>query len=225
MNELSREIEQKFGSTSRRSAIISLIGAAIVIAGLLFATYGAIIESRKAEAEARLAVERALLAAEQARIAEKERLSAEHLREQLQRQEKAERLVWDGAELAARGLITEAIRLYDSAIELNPKRATALQLRGYALLRRAQITPDAHPTDLADAVASLEKAVSVDPQHTWGYYNLSLAYWEANRREEAVDSLRRLLALDPSFRSVISNDAQFTPFREFKDFVAIIGED
>lgn len=224
MSELSREIEHKFGSTSKRSAIISLIGAAIVIFGLLIATYGAIVESRKAEAEARLVKEHAAIAAEQTRIAEEERIAAEHLREQLQRQEKAERIVWDGAEFASRGLITEAIRLYDSAIELNPNNATAYQLRGYAQLRRAQITPDAHPSDLADSIASLEKAVSIDPKQPWSYYNLSLAYWEANRREEAIDSLRRLLALDPSFRSIIAKDVQFNPFRKSKNFVALIGE-
>lgn len=224
MSELSREIEHKFRSTSRRSTIISFFGAAITIAGLLFTAYGAIVESRKAENEARLAIEHARKAAEQARIAEAERLATERLREQLDRQEKAERLVWEGSQLAGRGLISEAIALYDSAIELNPTSATALQLRGYALLRRAQITPDAYPSDLTNAIASLERAISVDPMHTWGYYNLALAYWEAGRRNDAVDILRRLLTLDHKFRSIISNDSQFKPFRKSKDFVALIDE-
>lgn len=224
MSELSPDIEQKVWKTSRRSAIITLIGAAIAIAGLLFTTYGAIVESHKADMEARLAEKREILAAEQARIADEKRLEAERLQEQLQRQEKAERLVWNGSELAARGLISEAIHLYDSAIELNPNNATAFQLKGYALLRRAQITPDAHPKDLENAVISLEKAISINPKHTWGYYNLSLAYWEAGRKEDAIDSLRRLLAFAPAFRSIISNDMQFKEFRKSKAFLALIGD-
>lgn len=223
MSELSREVEQKFRETSRRSAILSLIGAGVVIVGLLFATYGAIVESRKAEDKALLAMKRAELVAEQTRLAEEERREAERLREQLRLQAEVERLVWDGAELAGRGRITDAIRSYDLAIELNPNSAKAHQLRGYAHLRRAQIKPGAHPTDVADAVASLGKGVSLDPEHVWGHYNLALAYWEAGRKKDAVASVRRVLEIDPSFRSVISQDQQFVPFRESKEFLALTG--
>ena len=222
MSELSHEIESKFRTTSKRSAIISLIGAAVTIVGLLFAGYGAISESRKAETEARLAMERAQQLAEQAKRAEAERLAAERLREQLLRQEKAESLIWEGAELASRGLITEAIEKYNSAIELNPKNATVFQLKGYALLRRAQIKSDSHASDLKDAIQSLEKSTFIDPQNTWGYYNLALAYWEDGRRDEAIDSLRHLLSLDSRFKSVISNDVQFNKFRSSKDFLSLM---
>lgn len=197
------------GRASRRSAVLTAVAATAVISGLVISFVGT---RRSAETALELAGD----------VAEVEERAQQLEKEQVRRTV-AERRLSDGVELASRGRLTEAIALYDQAIDLNPESANAFQFRGYALLRRAQIRPELKDVDLPAAVASLERAVELDPNHIWGRYNLALAYWESGDTDRAVQEVRRVISIDPSFRGVISNDVQFRRFRastEFRDLLA-----
>jgi len=134
----------------------------------------------------------------------------------------ADRYLSDGIEYASRGRLSDAITAYKKAIEINPSSANAYQYLGYALLRRSQIMPGLYPSDLKDSVSALEKAVLLDPNHIWAHYNLSLAYLTAGKKEMAMDNIRRVIQLDPSFRGVISNDTQFNAFKDLSEFRNLI---
>jgi tetratricopeptide (TPR) repeat protein len=156
--------------------------------------------------------------------AETERARVEkELQDKLNHQADAERLVVEGAQLASqRGRLSDAIALYNRGLQLNPDNAVAHQLLGYAYLRRAQLRRGSESTDLENAIRSLERAVALDPQYIWASYNLALAYWEAGRPQDAIAAVRRVLEIDPSFRSVITNDGQFARFRKSQDFRTLL---
>lgn len=130
----------------------------------------------------------------------------------------SERLLSDGIELASRGRLTDAITSYNKAIELNPQSANAYQFLGYALLRRSQIKPKFYPNDLKDSISALEKAIQIDPTHVWAHYNMALAYWEAGKKDMAIDMVRRVLEIGPSFKDVLANDVQFKHFWKSSEF-------
>jgi len=134
----------------------------------------------------------------------------------------AERFLSDGVEFASRGRLTDAITSYNKAIELNPRSANAYQFLGYALLRRSQIRPGIHPRDVEDAIVALEKAIQLEPTHVWAHYNMSLAYWAAGKKDMAIDMVRRVVELDPSFKEVIANDVQFKQFRKTPAFLKLL---
>ncbi len=185
----------------RRIAVLGLVFS--LLAGL-----GVSIEYRRTAYLAQLERERA---AQQAAI-------AEALQQRLARQSEAERFIIEGAQLASTGRISDAIARYTEAIQLNPESPVAHQLLGYAYLRRAQLKRGTEPTDLENAVQSLERAVQQDPEYVWASYNLALAYWEAGRHKDAIAAVRRVLEIDPSFREVIAKDAQFIRFRKSQEF-------
>ena len=76
-------------------------------------------------------------------------------------------------------------------------------LRGYAQLRAGQT---------AEAIASLRRSIARSPDYTWGHYNLALAYWRSGDQNAAVEEVETLLRIDPSFRQIMANDAQFNAF-------------
>jgi tetratricopeptide (TPR) repeat protein len=146
------------------------------------------------------------------------------LTEVVQHKAAAQRLIYDGIAYAQKGQLTRAIDLYREAIRLEPTNAGAYQYLGYAHLRRSQLKPHEHPDDVAAAVAALTKAVSIDPAYPWAHYNLALAYWAAGKHEDAIKSIKKLLDLDPSFRTTIRDDAQFDQFKTSPQFLEYMKE-
>ena len=109
-----------------------------------------------------------------------------------------------------------AVRAYTEALGGNPDgsgRSVLLNLRGYALLRLGR-----H----ADAVRDLKRSTELDPTYSWSDYNLSLAYWKAGDRDEAIKLLQALLRKDPSFAPVIRSDPQFLIMAKDPRFVALL---
>lgn len=159
-------------------------------------------------------------AAQQAR-AEQDRFVAD-LQEQLRRQKEAERLIVEGAQFASKGHISQAIDCYNEAIQFNPDSPVAYQLLGYSYLRRAQMKRGTEPTDLMNAIQSLERSLELDPKYVWASYNLALAYWEIGRHQDAISAVGRVLKIDPSFRAVITGDSQFRKFHQSPEFRALL---
>lgn len=148
---------------------------------------------------------------------------AEALEKETTRRNEAQRLTLDGQENAKRGRLTQAIKLYEKSLELDPKNLTTLGFMGYAHLRRSQLKPGEHPEDVAKAISFLEKCIELDPNDTWGYYNLSLAHQEAGNRRKAIENLQSLFDIDPSFKDTVRDDMQFRRFQSYPEFKQLLG--
>jgi TolB-like protein/class 3 adenylate cyclase/Tfp pilus assembly protein PilF len=84
-------------------------------------------------------------------------------------------------------------RAYDAArkaVELDPSLSTAHELLGRVFLRRRQ-----HD----DAVAAIERSISLNPNQPRHYASLADTLTFANRAKEAVDFLRKANRLDPFY--------------------------
>jgi tetratricopeptide (TPR) repeat protein len=106
-----------------------------------------------------------------------------------------------------------AITFYDKAINQDSTNPILFDLRGYALLRVGRVE---------EAIASLEKCVSLAPDYVWGHYNLALAYGKLND-PRALDHVKTVLKLDPSMRDKIRGDGQFQIFKSNQEYRALIG--
>lgn len=198
------EIEKTVHIPMRISMIKNIIMVAVIFLGFSAALFGTWNSTKNAKMKTIEAAKFEARANELAKINVKIIESERHLS--------------DGIELASRGQLTEAIASYNKAIRLNPKSANAYQFLGYALLRRSQIKPESYSNDLKDSVFALEKAIQLDPTHVWAHYNMALAYWAAGKKDMAIDMVRRVLKIDPSFRDVLAKDVQFKHFRKSSEF-------
>ncbi|MEE4173189.1 MAG: tetratricopeptide repeat protein [Xanthomonadales bacterium] len=84
----------------------------------------------------------------------------------------------------------EALRLYDEVIQLQPSLATAWQWRGRALAREGRIE---------DALASYERAMSLDPRSRIIPYNTAWWHEAAGNTDRARALVSSLLASAPDF--------------------------
>ena len=105
-----------------------------------------------------------------------------------------------------------AVKFYDKAIDQDPLNPILFDLRGYALLRGDRVN---------EAIASLEKSVSLSPDYVWGHYNLALAYGKLND-PRALEQIKTVLKLDPSMRDTIRNDGQFRIFKSNPEYHSLI---
>ena len=94
-----------------------------------------------------------------------------------------------------------AIDEYNRALALDSSNYVLYDYRGYAQLRANKID---------EAIASLEKSVTLNPEYGWGYYNLSLAYWANGDKSHTRQSLQHLTEVSPELKRTVINDAQFS---------------
>lgn len=82
----------------------------------------------------------------------------------------------------------EAIACFDKVLEFEPNDLGALNLKGQALDEDGKF---------AEAVASLRKALKIDPKYALGYYDLGVILArKKDKRDEAMACFRKALALD-----------------------------
>ena len=125
-------------------------------------------------------------------------------------------LIGQAIDRARQGSLTDAINLYRKELEQNPRDQEVLNYLGYALFRQGQT---------GEAIEKLQQAVAIDPHYTWAYYNLSLAYFQANRNVDELATIRKLLSLDPRFKNQIKSDGQFRVFLDAQPALrSLIGE-
>jgi tetratricopeptide (TPR) repeat protein len=102
----------------------------------------------------------------------------------------------------------EAIAEYKEAVKIEPSNSEALGLMGYSELKMG---------DIDGAFYSLGLSVNFDPDYVMGYYNLALAYWAADRKENSVLNMQIAVDLDPNIKKEMEKDAQF------KSIISYIG--
>lgn len=112
----------------------------------------------------------------------------------------AVRFVQNGINLFHVGRYAQAVRAYDSALELDPANPYVVNLKGYSLLRAG---------DTEESVRALREAVEIDPDYAWGYFDLARALCAAERFDEARRATQEALRLRPGLRAQMSQDGEF----------------
>jgi tetratricopeptide (TPR) repeat protein len=87
-----------------------------------------------------------------------------------------------------RGGRDEAIRLFERALALDPKRAADWYNLGYLL-------QDAQRHD--EAIAAMRRAIALNEKLDLAHYGLALSLIKTDRLEEAIEPLKRNIALQP----------------------------
>jgi tetratricopeptide (TPR) repeat protein len=88
-----------------------------------------------------------------------------------------------------RGLLDEAIREFETAIELGPNLAKNHYNLGLAYEEKGFF---------GKAVAAYKKAVEVDPAYTDAYFNLANLSMRLQSRQDAIWAYRKVIELDPA---------------------------
>jgi tetratricopeptide (TPR) repeat protein len=105
---------------------------------------------------------------------------------------------------------TDAVAEYDEAIRLDPLNPAAHSSKGYAQIRALQY--DA-------AIATLENLTSkVDSSYALGHYNLALAYWKAQRPDDARKEAKAVLDLGIDFCETFKRDSNYKWFIDTEDY-------
>lgn len=88
------------------------------------------------------------------------------------------------------GDFAESIKAGESAIELNPKNADALNFVGYSLAERGE--------RLKDAEKLIQRAIEIEPANGYFIDSLGWVYFQQERYEEALPLLERAVELVPT---------------------------
>ncbi len=94
------------------------------------------------------------------------------------------------------GRLEEARELFEWTLELMPEMVLAQMGLGLALCRLGAYE---------DAIAPLTRAIQLEPGFSEGYNNLGVAYYMAERPDEARHALERALELDPENEDARTN--------------------
>jgi protein O-GlcNAc transferase len=107
------------------------------------------------------------------------------------------------AELLARanglfqqGMLADAEQLYRQVVDTSPNPFVALNNRGVALERLDR---------LDEALASIESALSIQPDYADAFYNRGIVLLRMKRFEEALASYEHALAIRPEYAEAFSN--------------------
>ncbi len=98
-------------------------------------------------------------------------------------------------EKGSRENIEEALKLFERAIELDPKYAHAYAGLGYALSLKGQFL--SKPEIVDRAVEYFQKAIELNPLLADGYSGLGFVFVGMGRDEDAIGALRRALSFAP----------------------------
>jgi tetratricopeptide (TPR) repeat protein len=193
-NTSPEEFERIVQASQIRSARIRVVTIVLLLA---LTCVGAYFVVRQHEADVRT---------------QKAQRDAEQAREQAKRA-RADAYIVSGADKAGRGNFKGALADYQKALAVDPNNAGALSLEGYLRLRMG---------DSQEAENLLRKGVQNEPKQPWNRYNLALALWANGKHDEAIDQIKEVLRLDPSFKQIIARDPQFGKFKSDPRFRELI---
>lgn len=208
---------ERFARTARRTSLFVFVGLAIAVAALLIAAFQwrsvtAALDAKRNEFDSITVVYRQELA--QLRSARDSALrETESIVTSLSRTSRAAPFVRQGINHFQRGEDALAIQAYERAMALDPDNPQVLDFYGYVLIRAGRSE---------EAAAALRKSVRLSPTYARGWYNLAIAEWNIGNMDQAISSLRRVIALDPGQRTVIRGDPQFRRFTEHPEFRSLV---
>lgn len=92
-----------------------------------------------------------------------------------------------------------ALERFDKALQLDPNDVYVLNLKGYALHKLSRSN---------EAIVTLQRAASIDPDYVWTYVDLALTYCGAGNYDEAAINLTKALKLDPNVNEEFDEEFQ-----------------
>ena len=108
----------------------------------------------------------------------------------------SERFCQEGLAAYGRFEYDAAIAAYDKAIQADGRNYQALSGKGVALAMRGNET-GSHQ-DVADGIASIQKALALQPDYVPAFYDLALAYKIDGQYDKSISYFQKVLAADPN---------------------------
>jgi tetratricopeptide (TPR) repeat protein len=111
---------------------------------------------------------------------------------------------------------SDAIGLYQQALQIEPANAEVYGLMGYSYYRNGQ---------LDQAVSALTNSIQIDPKLIMSHYNLALVDWALTKKgkskEAAVfNEIGTVIRLDPKYEKYMRDDPQFREMFKSKIYKA-----
>ena len=110
--------------------------------------------------------------------------------------DESERFCQEGLAAYGRFEYDAAIAAYDKAIQADDRNYQALSGKGVALAMRGNETGSRQ--DIADGIASIQKALALRPDYVPAFYDLALAYKINGQYDESISYFQKVLAADPN---------------------------
>ena len=107
-----------------------------------------------------------------------------------------ENLLQQGLNLHQQGSLTEAKRIYEQILKINPLHFETLTLLG-ALLVQAR--------DFQNAITFLSQAIEINPQHAGNFSNLGVALYELGLFQDALEANYQALRILPNHANFLNN--------------------
>jgi tetratricopeptide (TPR) repeat protein len=186
------EVVDMLGRSSKRAALFSFFGLALVLGTLLYSMW----QLRKVNSE---------LQAQNAELTQS-REALKHYKDYANAELARSRQALSSARAAINafhsGNLQEALSLYDEALSSDPDNAYLQNLRAYTLFRLGR-------TD--DAIKGQQRSVQVDPSYAWGYFDLARFLCAANpsQMDAAKDAAQKATSLRPDLTSIMRSDGEF----------------
>jgi tetratricopeptide (TPR) repeat protein len=107
------------------------------------------------------------------------------------------------------GKIEMELEYLEKCLAINPKNKYALSNKGAALMERGM---------LGEAEKLFRKAIEVDEDYSWPYYNLACLCAVRGQKERCISYLRMALELDPALKEDAIRDSCLENLRRHEGF-------
>lgn len=111
------------------------------------------------------------------------------------------------------GRVTEAKKVYEAVLTLDPGYIEALNNLGIIYIR---------DKDFDTAKETLEKAVRLHPTYVESYYNLACLYAIKGEIDKGIEYLNKAVSLDKNVREWARNDSDLEPLKASDEFNKIV---
>ncbi len=105
-----------------------------------------------------------------------------------------------GKKLYLKHQYINAISEYKKALDDKKQDAETYGLIGYSYYRNGQ---------LDDAKIALQQSLYINPNLIMSHYNLAIVYWAQSQNTKAIEEIRQIYLLDPTYKKQIYDDTQF----------------
>jgi tetratricopeptide (TPR) repeat protein len=107
------------------------------------------------------------------------------------------------------GRFTEAKKLYEAMVSLDPGYVEALNNLGVISI---------HEGEFEAAKRNLEKAVRLNPRHVESYYNMACLYAIKGETEQGLEYLKKAMSLDGNVREWAREDSDLRNLKSSEEF-------
>ena len=186
-SELDSTVE-RLGRSSKRAAVASFLGLALVMGALLYAMW----QLRSIEAQ------RTELERQRAQL----QLDVNAARGQLSKSREALSSARAAINAFHSGDLREALSLYDEALSSDPDNAYLQNLRAYTLFRLGRTE---------EAIAGEQRSIQIEPNYAWGYFDLArfLCAATPSQMAAAKGAVQRAISLRPDLEGIMRSDGEF----------------